>query len=235
MYSLTKKELEVPRMPLEGYEWCCSLIETIASTNTGTNALRMKRDLCKQLLEEVHPVMIWAKKFYENSEEVKIKPIIGSQNYDAVVINSMSDKEEFFIEVTQAHEENSGYQEHLRVLHLMSEGWTTGPFSVTSNEGKKTCKKIKPGRVLHSMDGLVQKTLERISEAINKKISKNYPSNTHLLVTFDDHLVAKENSIEQTLLGKVNDIAQAQKSNFPFIYLVGKFDKLLFIYDAGNH
>ena len=232
MKYILSEEMEVPRMPSELYTWITNKIESIARQEGGTNSLRLLKNGCKELIEELFPLAIWASS-QNDRERLIIEPKIGSQNYDAIVKHqSPTDPNVFYIEVTQAH---PGETEYLRRLHLVNEGWSPGTFSKMVKEGtKKTGLTVKPGRVMTTSEESVLKTEKLIVEAVQKKFEKKYPFPTRLLVAFEDFIVSKHNDIESKLFFAIEQMVKEEVCTFPHIYLVGMSGKLMIEYEVKS-
>lgn len=85
---ITKEELSTARPPAELLPWVEAKIEEIAHEPGGIDALRMRHGLCKVLVEEVYALSIWARHRFSSGDDVTIKPVLGNQNFDALVLDS---------------------------------------------------------------------------------------------------------------------------------------------------
>ena len=134
MPYVTEEELTRERTPSELLSW---VEDKIASfDNEGVRALRLRIGLMKPLVEEVYPMAVYACKKYGKTDLVKIRPAIGSQNYDAIVTdNSRSPASVGYLEVTQAHE---GEERHLRNVYLNEHGFVPGHGPIKKAGTKKT-------------------------------------------------------------------------------------------------
>jgi len=221
--QVIKAELETRRSPEELLSWCSSKIEHIGSTNDGKNAIRMGRGLCKPLVEEIYPLAVWASREESVSSQALIEPRIGSQSFDAVVWDPEHRPTSYFVEVTQAH---MGQSEHFRMLHLEKEGWAPGPLSEMVREGKRGGL-IKPGRVMTSLKGHIEKTRELICDAVTAKIKKNYNEPIALVVALEDFILKNDAQVGEFLHKDMEDLIALHQPPFFCFFLVGMSGHIL--------
>jgi hypothetical protein len=84
---VTEEELTVKRTPQELVEWVENKIEEIARQEGGKKAIRKREGCCKKLMEEIYPLSIFAGFQFGDKSNIMLQPVIGSQNYDAVITN----------------------------------------------------------------------------------------------------------------------------------------------------
>jgi len=221
---ITEDEIQQPRTPGELLDWCCGKIEEIAATEGGTTAVRLGKGLCKQLVEEVYPLAIWAVNSESVSASALMSPCIGSQHFDAIVKDEALDPSEYYVEITQAH---MGQSEHFRLLHLNNEGWAPGPLSAMRRVGQRGSGQIQPGRVLHSMAGQISQTVELIREAISRKIAKEYPQPIVLVVGFEDFIIKNDEDSGDILCVAAKTLLEAATHAFRDVFLVGMSGHLI--------
>ena len=82
---LCKEEIEKERTPTELWDWLIQKVEQICSTKEGLEDFRLQKGLLKQLVEEIAPLAIFSKHKFGDTDQVLFQPVIGNQNYDAVV------------------------------------------------------------------------------------------------------------------------------------------------------
>lgn len=105
---VTKEELTVKRTPQELIEWVKRKIEEIDRQEGGKKARRMREGLCKVLMEEIYPLSIFAGLEFGDRSNVTLQPVIGDQNYDAVITDyAFSPPHESKLEITLA--DDKGY------------------------------------------------------------------------------------------------------------------------------
>ena len=125
-------ELTKTRSPAELCEWVQNKFDEIAEIPGGKDAIRFRKGLCKQFVEEVYPLSIYGMHKYAINSTARLTPVLGNQSYDALVEDS-SAKVQYKLEITQAHE---GQDEYLRMLALKRDGHVW-PFGKISKSGTK--------------------------------------------------------------------------------------------------
>src|SRR6056297_3630897 len=84
---LTEVELERSRSADEFFSWVHNIIATAGKEPEGKTSIRLKRGLFKPLMEELLPLALMCKGFFNCDPRVEITPLLGNQNYDATVID----------------------------------------------------------------------------------------------------------------------------------------------------
>ncbi|AGG08567.1 hypothetical protein btf_1503 [Dehalococcoides mccartyi BTF08] len=136
MEYVSKAELEKERTPSELWNWVKQKNDQIYdASDEGRKALRLHNGRTKQLMEEIYPLGIWAERKFGNTDQILLKPVIGSQNYDAIVIDKRTEPStETYIEITQAHE---GGNDYWRRCQLLNKGYVFSNAPVIkSGKGK---------------------------------------------------------------------------------------------------
>ncbi|MGY2221097.1 hypothetical protein ACW9IK_00235 [Pseudomonas gingeri] len=227
---ISESEIEQPRSAQDLLPWVEMRMDEIGQTKEGKDALRYLKGGCKQLAEEVYPLAIWASGL-ERPEHVTIEPKVGSQNFDAVV--TMHDgNHSFHVEVTQAHK---GDQEHYRRLLAEQQGWAPGPSHDVIKRGTKARGiEVEQGRILTSVEAVKRKCFELITDAIQRKLKKEYPVGSRLLVAFEDIVVARADRINEQLLEVVEAATEGRVCSFTHIHLVGMNRRLAVDWQNGR-
>lgn len=216
MKNLTKEMLETPRTPKQLHSWVSDTIERIGSTSEGKSAIRLKKGFAKELIEELFPLGLFAIKHFGPNSEVTITPVIGSQNYDAIV---HGDEENItHVEVTQAHE---GENDHLRMLELDQKGGVSATGPVTKKGTKKKGFSISVDSTARYSPGIKDEEFERIRQATIRKSGKPYPSKTALVVIFSEHLLMNKTEDMAELNKLIVDELLPQLQNFKLVAFVG--------------
>jgi hypothetical protein len=226
--EITESEITIKRTPKELIEWVESRIMT-----TDEETIRLRKDLAKQLIEEVYPLAIFALKKYGETQLVHIEPKIGNQNYDAILTDdSCSPTSIKYIEVTQSHE---GETEHLRAVYLQEHGYVPLTGTIKKAGTKKTGLKVSAEFEAVSVTEEAQKELQKILDAILRKEGKSYPYNTYLVVAFDDGYMFRR-AIDVTAIDKfVSDKLLGHSFYFDEVYLVGKKKEIFRQYQLIRH
>lgn len=186
MVELTEEQLQKELSAAKYLPWVEDLLQRFGSSPEGKRAVRFRRGLAKQLVEEALPLGIFALHHYRSSEDVRLRLVLGNQNYDAVIDDQRSNHSPFsFVEVTQAH---AGEEEHLRMIALEEYGHVNmlGRVRKSSTEARGINVKVK--QLAESHHVVLAKELERIEAAVRRKAGKEYPEGTALLVVFDDYI-----------------------------------------------
>jgi len=226
---ITEDEITTERTPAELIKWVESKLDAVASTDSGEKTIRLRQGLAKQLVEEVYPLAIFASKKYGETNLVHIKPIIGNQNYDAILTdNSYSPASVSYVEVTQAHE---GETEYLRAIHLQEHGYVPGIGTVKKEGTKKTGLRVSAQPEAVSVDSVAGSELQKIVDAIGRKEGKSYPDNTCLVIKFDDGYMFRRAADGTTIDRFVHDKIVGRALHFNEICLVGKFKEVFRQYD----
>ncbi|MDP2920290.1 MAG: hypothetical protein Q8O43_08750 [Dehalococcoidia bacterium] len=226
---VSKEELEKERIPSELWDWLIQKVNQICSTEEGRRAFRLQNDkekLIKKLVEEIAPLAIFSKHKFGDTDQVLLKPVIGNQNYDAIV-NDLRTKpaSQSYLEITQAHE---GANDYWRRCELLQKGivFSNAPV-IKIGKGKNRQVSIPPEAT--SVEEGVKTVLKRIIEAAKGKAGKNYPANTSLIIFFDDTTLSEERLkvINHTTIDSfVEKEIMNLDLRFSQLYLVGEAKKV---------
>lgn len=85
MNLVSEEELSIERSSPDLINWVEMKFDEIAKIEGGKNAVRMRKGKCKELVEEVYPLSIFASKKYDDRKDVYLTPVIGNQNYDSII------------------------------------------------------------------------------------------------------------------------------------------------------
>jgi hypothetical protein len=221
----SKAEIEKERNPSELYDWLNQKVKQICSTKEGLKDFRLQKGLLKQLVEEVAPLAIFGKQKFDDTDQVLLQPVIGNQNYDAVVTDLRTvPASKGYIEITQSHE---GEDDYLRRCELLKEGYVFSKAPVIkTGKGKSRTVSIPPAAT--SVEERVKSEMNRILDAAKRKAGKDYPVNTALIISFDD-MPPFEKALE--VMGTtIDNFVKKEVLNldlrFSQLYLVGGAKKL---------
>jgi hypothetical protein len=142
----------------------------------------MAKGLTKKLVDEAYPLGIYLCHEHGDAEDLLANIVAGNQQYDAIVREPTC---ESFVEITQAHE---GYDHHLRMLVLERDGGVNMLGRVTTRGTKNTGLAPQVENVALPHRTVLENEITRIEEAIDRKRAKVYPTDTTLLVMFDDRI-----------------------------------------------
>lgn len=199
---ISKEEMTKSRTPFELMDWEKQKRRNIASTPEGESALMLNKGLAKQFNEEIYPLAIFGCRKFGNTKQILLQPIIGSQNYDAVVTDlSSKPASQSYIEITQAHE---GIGEYLLRCALDKQRIVMrGPFKV---------------------DVVACEELERIVEAAKRKKAKDYPKDTSLIIVFKDGGFFRPSVNDKYLDTFVKKNIMKLDLRFSTLYIIGWYD-----------
>jgi len=226
---VSKDEIEKERTPSELWDWLISKVKQICSTPTGLKAFRLQKDkekLIKKLVEEIAPLAIFGQQKFGNTNKVLLKPVIGSQNYDAEIIDKRTEPtDKCYIEITQAHE---GENDYFRRCELLKNGYVFSNAPVIKKgKGKSLTVSIPPEAT--PVEEGVKKELNRIVDAAKRKAGKDYPDNTSLIIFFDDAELSEER-LKVLNCPTLDDFVKKKllplDLRFTMLYLVGEVQEL---------
>ena len=202
---LTSDILEETHTAAEYLEWVRDLVAKVKAEPDGLERIRLRKGLVKELMNEALPIGLICSKYFDDSRHVGISLKIGNQNFDAEVSDTRSDCSSVqFIEVTLATE---GEDDYLRMRVLHEAGSVSGLGGVSKTSTKKKGLKIEVASEMVSQEEVLRRERERVSQAIERKINGSYPSNTLLLIGFDDTMSFDRNDNISNLQSVLYDYA----------------------------
>ena len=147
-----------------------------------------------------------------------MQPIIGKR-YDAVVIDLRSNPvSQSYIEITQSHE---GENDYLRRLVLSRQGFVF--YGPPNKKGtKKTGLQVSIPAKAFELGEVAEGELKRIFEAARRKETKDYPTNTSLIIFFNDNLTFRRAVGNNQLDIFVRKNILSLDLRFSTLYLVGQ-------------
>lgn len=186
----------------------------------------MRKGFCKQLVEEVYPLSIFASLRFSDANNVKFRPVIGNQKYDALITDySVSPPRQSKLEITQAHE---GETEFLRRLMLQEQRWAPASGQINKSGTKNTGIKLTPNLASKRVDDLQNEQIDLIRRALDRKLKNEYESDTALLIMFEDVVAFDEEEQRQELYRVMRDELGPKAKPFSVLYLAS-WSKRLFL------
>jgi len=217
---ISQEELTKKRTPSELWDWLIQKVKQICSTKEGMKDFRLQKKPLKQLVEEIAPLAIFGKHKFGHTDQVLLQPVIGNENYDAVVTDLRTKPaSQTYIEITQAHE---GVNDFWRRCELLDKGCVPSYSPVIRTGTKKTKMQVSIPLEATSVEEDVKNEMDRILTAAKKKERKVYSENTSLIIFFDDTLPFQEVQDNDYLDSFVNDKILKLDLRFSSLYLVGK-------------
>ncbi len=216
------------RTPEQLREW----VETIHSRLRNVEKTRRfkitEKGIGKKFIKEIYPLSLFARSYYRGRDDVFLETRLGNQSFDAQVFEG--GKELCKIEITEAIDGLKwAWQKEL----LLENGWTpgTGPIECSSRKHNRKRGDIKAKLEAVEHTQAVQKELDLIEKALDKKSKKSnsasgaYEPGTWLLVAFDDTTALhpdllspdEKNGLRHFVRRKIDSI----KPNFDRVFLVG--------------
>lgn len=227
--TLNTTDLERPRTQAELRAWVDNLHRKFGQTQEGKQAVRLNHgDLVKRFKEEVWPLALFADAFYKGKADVLLKPVIGNQSYDALILEASAHKVLHHLQVTQSFD---GYQNYLRMLNLVEHGRAPVTGAVLQKD-KATGRvpEIWPEAVPH--DQALEQAFEHIRVAVQRKSQMRYEGGTSLIVEFeDDHIHSERDRRALDKFARSTLVPAAL--NFTALYLVSDRERLAFKYESG--
>ncbi len=217
--DISIEELTKERTPSELLSWWKRKNDEVYySTNKGRKALRLHEGLAKQFMEEVLPLALFGVHKFNNTEQILVQPVIGCQNYDAVVTDlRTTPASKSYVEITQSHE---GKESALRRLALFQSGSVPGYGKIIKTGTKRTGIQVYAEAEAFPVEAPPSDDdLEKMLAAAKKKEGKSYPANTSLIIFFDSLHLARVPDVAK-LDDFVNKYILKLDLRFSMLYLV---------------
>tara|TARA_R110002049_G_scaffold185640_3_gene353919 strand:+ start:84 stop:947 length:864 start_codon:yes stop_codon:yes gene_type:complete len=216
---LTCAVLEQPKNAGAYLPWVKELIARVKNEDPdGLRKIRLCVGLAKELMQEAFPIGLFASRYFAASNEVEIALKVGSQGYDATV-RDLRDKPSgiAYLEVTMA---TDGEVDYLRMLELHRADQVSGLGLVTKTGTKRTGLTIQVRSEAVSQQSVLEKERRVVLGAIERKVTKNYPAGTALIVGFDDTM-SFDRADNIANIENVLDANESRLSSFHTVAVVG--------------
>lgn len=218
--KLSIEDFSLKRSPKNLLCWSLNQFEKI-KTKSEKDYFLKRKGLTKVLIEEIYPLALFCSSYYQENE-VLIKPNIGNENFDAIVFkNTLKEKILEKIEITQAID---GYEDSLkRELLLMGK---PAPFS-----GIFEVKRMGNNRVIEATLGggsiypLISKICSLSSNAIKRKMKKDYDKGTILLVVVNSLPVIPITFIGDIVKNEFERLDFKEKCTFSKVFLINSSEE----------
>jgi hypothetical protein len=219
MEFINKNDLETPRHPSQIRQWVENKINEIDSSKEGKHAVRFRKSLTKELIEEALPLGIFCEKYFGVSELVKVQHVIGNQNYDAIIYDERVEKTTLkYLEITQAHE---GQDANSRMQVLEEKGHVNLLGAVDKQGTKHTGFSITVENVAVEHSATFNREVQRIYDAAKRKSEIAYPKNTGLIIIFDDYIAIRDEADSLQLVEFIQNEVLPVLNNFSKVFIVG--------------
>ena len=216
---IKEDEISQSSTPKEFIDW---FEEKLAITKKLREELEVQnllhKGIAKDFYEELFPLYRLLQNRRKEWEDMKFKPIIGGhKSYDVEVSNCKQDIPQY-IEITVADFDEAEKAKMEYHFNNVLAG------NVLIKRDKKTGKKISVvDNEAHCCEEINQKAKERIIERINDKMTKSPPSNTALLVYFDDYTAFRYDEAKSKIKmdSFLDSITIQWQNQFVALYVVG--------------
>ena len=216
---LSAEEMTKRRTPRELNDWVPTIFDRYSESNEAKAYLRLKKGLCKRLLEEVWPLALLTKQLFGDSDQVICEPVLGNQKYDALIEDRRGDapiqiKVEFTIAV-------DGYDDHLRMEELNDKGSANAYGNISVSGTKHTGHQIDIDRSGRDRDELTSNAVRVVTEALRRKADRPYGLNHWLCVKFDDRVWVPNKDDVEAIRASVLSEKRALNLDFAKVFIVG--------------
>ncbi len=182
----------------------------------------LRAGLAKKFMEEVYPLSFFVGHRYSGRSDVRVKPNLGNENYDAEIIDlSVNPPSVEKIEFTQAINEEKGHQEHLRMHYFLEHGHVPLLGKVKHQGTERTGLKIEVCDDFVARSEKVEEALQLVVSAAQGKAAKPYGKDTSLVIVFDDYDKLKDPEDICKLKRRVIEEILPMDLNFYKLFLLG--------------
>ncbi len=202
-------------------EWVDSKASELSQTKEGKDYARSGAILPKKLWEEIRPLGLFALYRY-GAEGVKCTPNLSNDNYDGKIEFSKSSIPPIYVELTYAKD---GYDEHLRLKVLSSEGTVNALGKITVSGTKASGQKIEVENEAVDHIEVRSAALALLKDRLTGKTNKQYGQTHVLVVVVDDYLSFRTDEDKEVLMKRAQNIVSALKLDFGAVYLMGASGK----------
>lgn len=222
MFKITKDQIETERSPSEVYKWVFSSLEKFSTPEEKTSLRLLTYPEIKVFVEESYPLAIFCKNYFDVDGSIKIKQKIGEQSYDVEVFGFSNFD---YIEVTVA---KNGYHEKLRNIELNQKGSVPGHGQIYISGGSKASgtQTVSFESIAVSHEGTKKELKDLILTRVIEKSKIKYPSNTALIVAFEDRYVFYDKDDVDELRMFMEKVLMPIGKDFRTVCLVGLSGKL---------
>lgn len=229
--AITSELLEESHTAADYLTWVKSMINCFKEVDPkGLEKIRLRKGLAKNLMEESLIIGKFAKSYFDSSNEVQISLKIGSQSFDATVTDKRDIPSKIcYLEVTLASQNESEFL-RMTILHATGEVSGTGKIKKIGS-GKN--RKIEVENNGISQEEILIKERQSIIDAIERKLKKQYPENTALIIGFDDTFAHDRQENINNLTTTVLNYAK-QLSAFNCLAIIGTVKDLYLKFDQLN-
>jgi hypothetical protein len=223
---ITKEQLE-EKLPVKEFPtYVDSLFEQVQRKEGGIEAIRLRKGLVKNLVEEALPIACFVTQKYGDNSDVFVQLYIGNQNHDAVIDDQRKHPSCVkFLEVTLTTVVGAkdGYEDFLFRYYLNKHGHA-GTGNVKNHGSKNRGMDVELVRNAVSQIEVLNHERETIRAAIRRKLkSRNhYPKKSALVISFDDTYAFDRQDNQKNLSGVLAEYSkELSEHNFEIVAVVG--------------
>jgi len=208
------------------------LIKRIQGLDGGIEAIRLRKGLVKNLIEEALPISRFVETHYGAEPNVYVQLKIGNQNYDAIIHDKRNNTENIeYLEVTLTTVvcASDGYEDYLFRWHLHQFGHS-GTGKITNLGSKNKGMNVELERNGVSQEEVLNHERSTVKGAIERKLKEpgHYPNNTALIISFDDSYSFDREDNQRNLREVLSRMSKdLNKHNFNLVAIVGIHKGLL--------
>ena len=212
-----KKQMQVFRTPDEYLNWFDSLVGTAKRVGEDKRNALLHKGPYKVFYEEIFPTASLLCRKSQEWKSSRFRNIFGNQKYDVEVQNNPLN----YIEITCTDFDDG---ERFRMLKFLDMGHVSAAGTVLRDDKYRPLDIDEDARCT---DEVVDERLNLIVKAINKKVKKEYPDKTGLLVYFDDFSTILRDCDIVRLRDALKETRSKWTAVFEAVFLVGPRGEVL--------
>lgn len=223
---ISKEQLEKSLSAEKFPDHIDNLFKHVQKQRGGKEAIRLRKHLVKNLVEEGLPISCFVKRYYGKEPNVFVQMKVGNQNYDAIIDDRRVKPDCInFIEVTLTTvvSAKNGYEDYL-LRYFLNQHGHSGTGKVRNLGSKNRGMRVELDRQCVSQDEVVEHERMTVEAAIKRKLKStdHYPENSALVISFDDTYTFDRADNQQNLKDVLVAFAEELKGhNFNLVGIVG--------------
>jgi len=205
---------------------CDATICGLGDSKEGKDALHFRKGFAKKLLDELHPLAVWAPRCFP-TDDVQILPNLDSRSFDAEIF--IGDKVQL-VETTLAL---NGQENRIHMEALRQYGYTGNPSDIVATGNKHNRVIERPRIITQRASNDPNRALDLIQTAMEQKAAMPYANSTWIIVGFHDanmRSAATEYQLRETFL----DLKQGLFPNHERLFLVGLQGRHVYVDSAAS-
>jgi len=224
MSIINESEFQKKRTSHDLMTWCSQILEEIKQDNVEIHKYRLRDGLYKKFIEELLPLSIVANHLSRNNPYLIFQPLLGNQNYDAIVIAS-DEIPIYYLEFTLA----INGEEDFFIRKLLNDyGSAPGCAEYKKYGTKNTGINIEYTYKAQRVDEYLFKQLALIKRQLEKKYKIHYNPATILVILFEDFIPLDPLDIIDAFKSHLNEHPVVGSNKFKKIILTTYSGRVLF-------